>query len=231
MSVHDAVARVHGLHQLAGLGRPPATPATPNPGFSAVLDGATASGAGGVTAAPAIVDASIPAVTAPRGAGGAGVSGVPFAREIDAAAIRHRIDPALLTGLIRAESNFDPRAVSPAGARGLTQLMPGTAAALGVTDAFDPVQAIGGGARYLREQLDRFGGDPVRALAAYNAGPGAVIRHGGVPPYAETQAYVRKVQDYAAEYRRDAAPAAGAEAAAQRARIVPPAAALGYSTI
>ena len=79
--------------------------------------------------------------------------------------------------------------------------MPGTAAGLGVSDPADPVQAIEGGARYLRQQLDRFGGDVTKALAAYNAGPGAVQRFGGVPPYAETQAYVRRVQAYAAAYR------------------------------
>jgi len=79
--------------------------------------------------------------------------------------------------------------------------MPATAASLGVTNVHDPTQALEGGAKYLRRQLDRFGGDIARALAAYNAGPGAVERFGGVPPYAETQNYVRKVQAYAAELR------------------------------
>lgn len=130
----------------------------------------------------------------------------PFAAEIDAAASRHGLDPALLRGLIRAESNFNPNAGSPAGAQGLTQLMPGTARSLGVTNPFDPAQAIEGGARYLRQQLDRFGGDERLALAAYNAGPGAVQRFGGVPPYAETQTYVERVLGYAQQYR-SAAPA------------------------
>jgi soluble lytic murein transglycosylase-like protein len=121
----------------------------------------------------------------------------PFAAEIAAAATRNGIDPKLLTGLIRAESNFDPNAGSPAGAQGLAQLMPGTAAGLGVTNPLDPVQSIEGGARYLRQQLDRFGGDPAKALAAYNAGPGAVEKFGGVPPYEETQNYVRRVLGYA----------------------------------
>jgi soluble lytic murein transglycosylase-like protein len=134
----------------------------------------------------------------------------PFDGLILAAAQRHGIDPAVLKGLIRAESNFDPSVTSPAGAGGLVQLMPGTAASLGVTDRFDPAQSIDGGARYLRQQLDAFGGDLTKALAAYNAGPGAVRRYGGVPPYAETQAYVQKVQAYADEYR--SAPAAGAVA-------------------
>lgn len=120
---------------------------------------------------------------------------------IESAAQRNGVDPALLKALIRAESNFDPNAGSPAGAQGLTQLMPGTAAALGVTDVHDPTQAIEGGAKYLRQQLDAFGGDETKALAAYNAGPGAVTRYGGVPPYAETQQYVQRVLGYAAGYR------------------------------
>jgi soluble lytic murein transglycosylase-like protein len=120
---------------------------------------------------------------------------------IQAAAQRNGVDPALLKALVRQESNFDPNAGSPAGAQGLTQLMPGTAAALGVTDVHDPAQALEGGAKYLRRQLDAFGGDEAKALAAYNAGPGAVSRYGGVPPYAETQDYVHKVLGYAAGYR------------------------------
>ena len=81
--------------------------------------------------------------------------------------------------------------------------MPGTAASLGVSDPTDPAQAIEGGAKYLRQQLDRFGGDVAKALAAYNAGPGAVAKYGGVPPYAETQAYVQKVMAYAEQYPHD----------------------------
>ncbi len=100
-----------------------------------------------------------------------------------------------------------PAARSGAGALGLTQLMPATARGLGVTDATDPRQALDGGAKYLRQQLDRFGGDVAKALAAYNAGPGAVQKFGGVPPFAETQQYVTKVMGYAAEYRAAAAPA------------------------
>jgi soluble lytic murein transglycosylase-like protein len=160
------------------------------------------------SAAPAAASTAAPAGTTFAAAGGSALpAGVPSDAEITAAARRHGIDPALLAGLVRQESNFDPNAGSPAGARGLTQLMPATAAGLGVTDVTDPAQALEGGARYLAQQLTHFGGDVTKALAAYNAGPGAVERFGGVPPYAETQAYVRKVQAFAAAYR--GTPAAG----------------------
>jgi soluble lytic murein transglycosylase-like protein len=161
------------------------------------------------TAAPAATSATAPTQQAfsaqlagamsPTAAAPAATGSNPFAAEISAAAARNGVDPALLTGLIRAESNFDPNATSPAGAQGLAQLMPATAAGLGVTNPLDPAQAIEGGAKYLRQQLDHFGGDASKALAAYNAGPGAVERFGGVPPYQETQNYVRRVLGYAGE--------------------------------
>lgn len=125
----------------------------------------------------------------------------PFGAEIDAAASSNGIDPALLKGLVSQESGFDPNARSGAGAVGLTQLMPGTAAGLGVTNPLDPVQSLQGGARYLKQQLDRFGGDERLALAAYNAGPNAVAKYGGVPPFAETQNYVTSVMSKASAYR------------------------------
>jgi soluble lytic murein transglycosylase-like protein len=111
----------------------------------------------------------------------------------EAAARRHALDPELVRAVVAVESDFRADAVSPKGAQGLMQLMPATARALGVKDAFDPAQNLDGGARHLRALIDQYGGDIKLALAAYNAGAGAVARHGGVPPYPETREYVRKV--------------------------------------
>jgi soluble lytic murein transglycosylase-like protein len=182
-----AVARVTQIEAMIAASRQP--PPVANANFQRQLTEASAAGPG--------MNATGGVAPAGGGSGGPG----PFKAEIEAAAAKYHLDPALLRGLIRAESNFDPNAGSPAGAQGLCQLMPGTAASLGVTNIHDPAQNIDGGARYLRQQLDAFGGDVTKALAAYNAGPGAVQRYGGVPPYAETQAYVRRVQQYANEYR------------------------------
>ena len=106
---------------------------------------------------------------------------------------RHGLDPALVLAVASVESGFQPKAVSRKGAQGLMQLMPDTATSLGVVDAFDPETNLEGGSRYLAELITLYGGNLTKALAAYNAGPGAVKRHGGVPPYQETRAYVKKV--------------------------------------
>jgi soluble lytic murein transglycosylase-like protein len=112
-----------------------------------------------------------------------------------------QVDPSLVKAVIVNESGFDAKATSRTGAQGLMQLMPSTAAAVGVRDAYDPVQNVAGGTRYLKSLLDRFGGDVRRAVGAYNAGPEAVEKYGDVPPYAETQNYVQNVLGSYAKYR------------------------------
>ncbi|MEN6644110.1 MAG: lytic transglycosylase domain-containing protein [Armatimonadia bacterium] len=107
-------------------------------------------------------------------------------------AAKYGVDPDLIHAVVQAESGYDPDCRSGAGAQGLMQLMPGTARSLGVSNAFDPSQNLDGGVRYLRQQIQRFGEIDL-ALAAYNAGPGAVQAHDGIPPYRETQAYVKRV--------------------------------------
>jgi len=117
----------------------------------------------------------------------------------------HEVEPALVKAVIAAESNFDPEAVSRKGAQGLMQLMPVTATDLGVDDPLRPMQNVQAGTRYLRLMLDRYG-DLERAVAAYNAGPAAVDHYGGVPPYRETQDYVRRVLTYYRHYHGDFTP-------------------------
>jgi hypothetical protein len=112
---------------------------------------------------------------------------------VNAVSGRHHLDPDLINSVIHAESGFNARAVSPKGARGLMQLMPQTASRLGVANSFDPGDNLEGGTRYLRELLERYNFDLIKALAAYNAGPGRVEQYHGVPPYYETQAYVARI--------------------------------------
>jgi soluble lytic murein transglycosylase-like protein len=179
--------------------------------FAATLQGAISSGANAATATTP--QASAASLTSPGSSqyssyqpltgetpSGGESGGGGYSSLIAAAAARNGIDPAVLHGLIQQESGFDPSSHSGAGAEGLTQLMPETAASLGVADPLNPAESIEGGARYLGSMLRQFGGNVEDALAAYNAGPGAVQQYGGVPPYAETQQYVSKVLGYAAEY-------------------------------
>jgi len=142
---------------------------------------------------------------------------------IEAFAAEHSIDAALIRAVIRAESNFNHRAVSRKGAQGLMQLMPATIWRLSVGDAFDPHENIGAGVRYLRELLDQFQGDLTLALAAYNAGENAVLRYRGVPPYRETQDYVRKVQSLYHRTRGERPGSALVKVASRRAGQLPPA--------
>jgi soluble lytic murein transglycosylase-like protein len=114
---------------------------------------------------------------------------------IDAAAVRHNVDPSLVRSVVKVESNFNPNAVSRKGAMGLMQLMPSTARSLNVANPFDPAQNVDAGVRHLRKLLDSYGGNVSLSLAAYNAGSGAVARSAGVPHFRETQNYVRRITD------------------------------------
>ena len=215
MSYASVMARVAAIQGQLAAYAPPALP-TPAPveqpqeSFQTVLD----TQFGTAPAAPAIPGAAAAGTAA-------AVSGLgepsPYDAMIVEAAQANNVPPALVKAVVRAESGFDPNAVSRAGAQGLMQLMPTTAAGLGVTDSFDPKQNLMGGAKFLRGLLDRFNGDVSKALAGYNAGPGAVEKYGGIPPYAETQAYVPKVLGFVEEYgglSATGAPAAQALAAA-----------------
>jgi soluble lytic murein transglycosylase-like protein len=175
----------------------------PAPGSTLPAPVAVSASAGAPRFASALANALRPANPAlGLAAGGADAPGsgapapVPPA-QIDALVQQNastwQVDPALLKAVIANESGFNANATSKVGAQGLMQLMPETAASLGVRDAYDPAQNVAGGARYLRGLLDRFGGDKRLAIAAYNAGPGAVEKYRDVPPYAETQSYVQNV--------------------------------------
>jgi hypothetical protein len=137
--------------------------------------------------APVHSPASVPAHSVPP------LSAPAMNQVVNSASAAYHLDPDLVNSVIHAESGFNSHAVSPKGARGLMQLMPGTANQLGVNDAFDPQSNVTGGSRYLRELLERYNFDLVKALAAYNAGPERVEQYRGVPPFRETRAYVARI--------------------------------------
>jgi soluble lytic murein transglycosylase-like protein len=215
MSIESALGRIEQLNAMLAPAQPAAQTTTatsaPATSFATTLAQASAAapattstalpatGALPTTALPAsalsttaLSTTALPAATAAP----ATDASAPYDSTIDAVAGQNGVDPNLVRAVIEQESGFNPNAASGAGAQGLMQLMPGTAAGLGVTNSFDPTQSIEGGTRYLKQQLDRFGGNVSLALAAYNAGPDAVTQYGGVPPYAQTQQYVRSVLDH-----------------------------------
>jgi len=132
----------------------------------------------------------------PLGSSAVPVTPPPIVDLLEGSAVRYGFDPAFIEALVAAESSFDHRAVSPKGARGLMQLMPATARRFGIRDVHDPASNLEAGVAFLRELVQRFHGDMALALAAYNAGPEAVARYGGVPPYEETREYLKRIRVY-----------------------------------
>jgi soluble lytic murein transglycosylase-like protein len=186
VSLDSVLARIQDIAPQTVTAPAPAQVSSSPLSFSTALTQASAAAQPAATATAA---QSATAATAATGDEAA----APYLDAMQKAAAANGVDPLLLQAVISQESGFNPNATSPAGAQGLMQLMPKTAAGLGVTNPYDPLQSINAGARYLKSDLDRFDGDATLALAAYNAGAGAVRRYGGVPPYAETQSYVQKV--------------------------------------
>jgi soluble lytic murein transglycosylase-like protein len=186
MSIDSALAQIQDVYSLQA-------------SLQASFPSATASqtaATGGTSFAQVL---SAQAAPASATTGDAPAAAAPYTADIQAASRKYGVPEALIEAVIQQESGFNPNAQSGAGAGGLMQLMPSTASGLGVTNVYDAAQSIDAGTHYLRDQLDHFGGDVRLALAAYNAGPGAVSTYGGVPPYPETQSYV---SDVLANYAR-----------------------------
>ncbi len=207
--------RVQQLQSLIEQTRQVGSGVPPTNATSAAFSAVSAPGSPSATASPApagdfaaalqaatTADSASPTAAQSESLAGASADSGEYDSVIEQASERYGIDPAVLHGLIQQESGFDPGAQSSAGASGLTQLMPGTASSMGVANPLDPTESIEGGARYLSQLMSQFGGNTEDALAAYNAGPGAVEQYGGIPPYAETQSYVSKVLGYAEAYRQ-----------------------------
>ncbi len=203
-AVSQRIAQITGTAQAAAPAAVavPASAAATGPDGMPVLDPSSLAGTPFASLVQAALagqsDASLGAL-----GGGSGVAARPdgpapvapdeIDRLVSANAATWNVDPSLVKAIIANESGYDANATSGAGAQGLMQLMPGTASGLGVSNAYDPAQNVWGGTRYIKGLLDRFGGNVPLAVAAYNAGPGAVEKYGGVPPYAETQNYVQNV--------------------------------------
>jgi hypothetical protein len=169
--------------------------------------------------APAVAPAVVPSVATTPTARPQALKPQELKEVINTISDQHHLDPDFINSVIHAESGFNQHAVSPKGAQGLMQLMPGTASKLGVSNAFDPRANVEGGTRYLSELLERYNFDVIKALAAYNAGPHRVQQYGGVPPYYETRTYVaRIVRDY---NRKKIAERKAAAATAKAAGIKP----------
>ena len=206
-SAHKVAAGGLASSNATGSSAASSSPQTSNADFASALQAATSADAAGANDGASVADTSAVAGTpgiayqALQSAPGGGESSE-YESMIEQAAARNGVDPAVLHGLIEQESGFDPSATSSAGASGLTQLMPGTASTLGVANTLNPAESIEGGARYLGELTTQFGGNTEDALAAYNAGPGAVEQYGGIPPYSETQSYVAKVLANAEAFRQ-----------------------------
>ena len=187
MSVTEVQGRISEIRSALALLAPRGASAASGSQFAAALalQSAATAKAGSAGAPDAVGGLSV-------GSGAPLRAGTPYASLFQKAEADYGVSARLLASVAQQESGFDPRAVSSAGARGLMQLMPATAQGLGVRDSFDPAQAVDGAARLLRDLKAEFGRTDL-ALAAYNAGPGAVHRYGGIPPYPETQNYVRSV--------------------------------------
>lgn len=213
-AVQNRIAQISGADAPAVVAAPATTAAASGSGTA--IDGLTRYGPGGAPPAAAGPFASLVAEALERaqaqdGAAApepnpasSGPNPIPPAaidQLVGQNAATWQVDPSLIKAVIANESGFDAGATSPAGAMGLMQLMPGTAASLGVGDAYNPAQNVSGGTRYLKGLLQRYNGDLRLAVAAYNAGPDAVDKYGGIPPYAETQSYVSNVLDSYARYR------------------------------
>jgi soluble lytic murein transglycosylase-like protein len=189
-AVQNRIAEITGA-PAPGSAQPGPVPALGGPRFAAALAGALRPSNPALRLQPGGADA--PGSGQPPAMVSAPVPPAQIDALVEQNAATWQVDPALIKAVIANESGFNANATSKVGAQGLMQLMPETAASLGVRDAYDPAQNVAGGARYLRGLLDRFHGDQRLAIAAYNAGPGAVEKYGDVPPYAETRNYVQNV--------------------------------------